>query len=262
MASPRHAIRATAAQLLGSLARRMPRADRLRRVADDLRFVRSTYGFDLLNTPGDRTFELAVRGYGRFIAEAIEAQTEPFVFLDFGANLGLFSLIAARHPACLHVLAIEPVPQTFLALTANIRRNRATLVAAVRGAVTNVVDGEVRLSFSPRHSGLSRITSGTEGSVRAPVVGATELDALLAATTARVVAKIDVEGEEPAVLATLAKTAFCHRIDEIIVEISETNLGSAARREALLAMLAAAGFREDSRRGSALQYDARYRRRD
>src|SRR5690349_1315748 len=74
-------------------------------LADRLGFMRSVYGPRLLVMPGDRTFELCVRGYGPFVAGAIAAQARPFVFLDAGANLGLFSLVAAQNLHCLRAIA-------------------------------------------------------------------------------------------------------------------------------------------------------------
>ena len=70
---------------------------------------------------------------------------------------------------------------------------------------------------------------------------------------------IDVEGSELDVLATLRQTRFYHAIEEIIIEVSEVNLGIAGRRQ-LMAMLAEDGFEELSHAGAENHYDARYRR--
>ncbi len=50
-------------------------------------FRKSFDGPYLLDTPGDRTFEFCVEGYGPFIADMIAAYDRKFLFLDIGANL-------------------------------------------------------------------------------------------------------------------------------------------------------------------------------
>jgi hypothetical protein len=85
------------------------------------------------------------------------------------------------------------------------------------------------------------------------------LDGLLPDTSTRILAKIDVEGSGLDVLSTLRQTRFYSAIEEIIIEVSEVNLGIAGRR-LLMAMLAEDGYEELSRAGAESHYDARYRR--
>jgi FkbM family methyltransferase len=239
--------------------RQFPGSSLVRAVGAHLLFVRSVYGVHLFNTPRDRTFELCVSGYGRFISDAIASRTEDFVFLDIGANLGLFSLLAARNPSCRAVIAIEPVPEIFRNLRANIMRNRAPNIRAVQGAVTSSPEPFVHLAFSPKHSGRTKIVAPGTGTVAARAVSAAELDSLLPKSPMPILVKIDVEGSEADVMLTVKMTAFFPSIDEIIIEISERNLGTAGR-ERLLQILAEAGFVEFSRDGPPEHYDARYRR--
>ena len=230
-----------------------------RRVAERLSFVRSVYGPYLFNTPNDRTFELCVEGYGPFVAEAIRNQNRPFVFLDIGANLGLFSLVADANPNCARAIAIEPLPRIFRNLQANIRRNQAGKVEPVLGAITSAAGPTVSLIFNPRHSGMSKVAREQGGSVSAPAISAVGLDHMFAESPDVVVAKIDVEGAEIDVLSTLRASRIYAAIEEIIIEVSEVNLG-AGEREQLLEMLERDGFEELSRSGSARHYDAHYRR--
>ena len=247
VASPVHLIRSL-----------FPGWTALGELAARLSFVRSTYGPYLLNRPGDRTFELCVRGYGPFVADAIASQDRPFVFLDVGANIGLFSLLAAQNPRCERVLALEPLPDIFRSLRANIDRNGAATVEPILGAVATT-DADVYLSFHARHSGMSKIVQHRQGCVRAPVISADMLDRLFPTPPNTVVAKIDVEGSEVDVLSTLRRTHFYSAIAEILIEVSKRNLGSAKQR-LLLEMLAQDGYEEVSRSGDAAHYDARYRR--
>jgi FkbM family methyltransferase len=231
----------------------------MERLADQLGFMRSVYGPRLQVMPGDRTFELCVRGYGPFVAGAIAAQARPFVFLDAGANLGLFSLVAAQNPHCQRAIAIEPVPATFSGLEANIRRSGSTRITALRGAIHDGEVSRVTMSYDPSHSGLSRVLPSGSAGIEVPVVTAPMLDDALCQEADPIVAKIDVEGSEGDVLAVLRRTKAYARLDEVIVEISQQNLGAAGRSQ-LLQMLADDGFAEIDRHGEPAHYDARYRR--
>ncbi len=231
----------------------------LGRIVTRLSFVRSAYGPYLSITPGDRTFELCVAGYGPFVANAIASQDRPFVFLDIGANLGLFSLLAARNRHCKRVIAFEPLPEIFRNLEVNIRRNEADKIEAILGAVSATTDEVVYLSFDARHSGMSKTVERQHGAVCASVISAKTLDSLVPNSQIAIVAKIDVEGSEVDVLSTLRMTRFYGAIDDIVIEVSEANLGS-ARRSRLLGLLAQDGYEKLSCAGAPNHYDARYRR--
>jgi len=227
-------------------------------LAEQLAFVRSVYGVRILNTPGDRTFELCATGYGPFVADAIAAYHSPFVFLDIGANLGLFSLLAARNPDCRRVVAFEPIPRTFDILCRNIAHNSAALVRPVRGAIHSSVGLTVAMQCPPAHSGMAKVTHGVGGTFDVPVITTAMLDEIVG-TPQAVMAKIDVEGAEPEVLSVLKATGFWPSVREIVIEISLRNLGD-RRRSAVLGFLAAEGFRETARRGSDDHYDAHFTR--
>ena|SRR5579871_6371754 len=251
-------------RFLASLARIVgacvPGWDAPKRVVARLSFVRSVYGPYLLNTPYDRTFELCVEGYGSFVSDVIRSQDRRFVFLDIGANLGLFSLIADANPYCDRAIAIEPLSQIFRNLQGNIRRNGARKIEPLLGAITAATEPTVDLSFSPRHSGMSKLTRERSGSISAPAISAARLNGMIPESPGAIVAKIDVEGSEIDVLSTLRATHFYGEIEEIIIEVSEANLGIDGR-ERLLGMLGQDGFEELSRGGSPHHYDAHYRRR-
>jgi FkbM family methyltransferase len=255
----RYYLRRALAAQAQRISSRFPAWKTLSEIATRLAFVRSVYGPYLLNTPGDRTFELCVGGYGPFVAEAIASQARRFTFLDIGANLGLFSLLAARHPQCDRVIAVEPLPDIYRSLEANIRRNGADKIQPILGAVSATPERSVHLSFDARHSGMSRIVESRSGAVRAPVISAAMLDSLFSGSPGAIVIKIDVEGSESDVLSTLRSTRFYGAIAEAIVEVSEQH-GGMVRRDQLLHMLAQEGFEEVSRSGAPSHYDARYRR--
>lgn len=229
------------------------------RLADRISFTRSVYGPALLIVPGDRTFEFCIQGYGPFISDVIEAQAQPFLFLDAGANLGLFSLLAAGNPNCRGVTAIEPLPIVFRRLQANIRHAAAGNVATLQGAIHAGGGEQVAMSFNPAHSGMSQVLDKGQAGIRVPVIPALTLEEALAGNGERIVAKIDVEGSEIDVVTVLRQLKLYRRVSDIIIEVSRWTLGEEGCKT-LLHMLTQDGFTEQGRAGEPEHYDAWYRR--
>ena len=127
------------------------------------------------------------------------------LFLDIGANIGVYSVYAAECGA--EVISVEPVPQ-------NAKRVRENLDL-------NGYQGEVVQKALSDHPGSVHITADEdsynhlvdEGGIE---VTATTLDALLGDRSA--VAKIDVEGAVELVLAGARKALGEHRIKLLQLE--------------------------------------------
>src|SRR5207249_2412898 len=77
-------------------------------------------------------------------------------FIDVGANIGYYSLLAARRVGPTgSVVAIEPSPKTFRALEANLAQNRLKNVRTVNAAVSDR-QATVPLYHGPdTHGGLT-----------------------------------------------------------------------------------------------------------
>jgi len=117
------------------------------------------------------------------------------LFLDVGANLGTFSVLAAAF-ARARVIAFEPDPATYQLLAKNFEINGLTNVSAHACAVGDMT-GEVR--FSVGADSMNRIVHDTiEASQVVPI---DTLDRLLPSAAAVHGIKIDVEGAELQVLA-------------------------------------------------------------
>ncbi|HUU17903.1 MAG TPA: FkbM family methyltransferase [Sedimentisphaerales bacterium] len=85
------------------------------------------YGFSVYSNLKDRILELDVNATwedmeGTFIVHNLK---EGAVFVDVGANIGYFSMLAAQQKAG-KVLAIEPIPKTYDMLNMNIEYNMFT----------------------------------------------------------------------------------------------------------------------------------------
>lgn len=150
-------------------------------------------------------------------------------FIDVGSNVGYYALLASRFVGRQGaVVAIEPMPDIHKELLANLALNHVENIRVVRAAVTSE-PGEVTL-YVPHTGNLGATTMVqpnrheakfvVPGLPLAQVVTATEL------RRARII-KIDVEGAEGVVLASLAPMLDQLRPEcEIVVEISPERLAA------------------------------------
>jgi FkbM family methyltransferase len=167
------------------------------------------------------------------------------VFVDVGANLGYFSLLAARLVGDGgSVVAIEASPENARRLEENLDRNTVRNVRVVRAAAAAQA-GVVRLYRAPWNDAEDSIVAG-EGKEPAVEVQADALPELLTTDElrrARVI-KVDVEGGELGVLRGLAPAAAQLRPDaEIAVEAHPDVLAAqGAGIGELLDLLRPAGF--------------------
>lgn len=122
------------------------------------------------------------------------------VFVDIGANIGVFSLLAASRVGPRgRVFALEPVPATFERLQRNLALDAASNVRAFNLAAWSAA-AEVAMTcpVDPRlHSGVFHLEPGEEaGQLRVPAVALDEL-LLTGQQVDRVnVLKLDIEGAE------------------------------------------------------------------
>lgn len=140
-------------------------------------------------------------------------------FYDVGANIGFFTLLAARlvGPEG-HVVAFEPLAANVEQLRKNVALNRfanVTVVAAAISASESV--GLFSLGRSGRDEGKLVKTDARGDSVRVPV---TTIDAAVTSNLLRppTVMKIDVEGEEIDALRGARDTIIRHR-PTLLVEV-------------------------------------------
>lgn len=162
------------------------------------------------------------------------------VMVDIGANIGLFTLVAAKavgQSGSVH--AFEPVPGNCERLEENVRLNGFTNVRLNKSAVGDHA-GTVSLAIDAdmaNTSGASTSSFYTVTRLADPVIELTApLDTLddyatreLAGRRIRLV-KIDVEGSEPAVLAGMSDVLKSHRVDVLMLEVSVYGLARGGSR--------------------------------
>lgn len=221
--------------------------------------VRSLYGVRLTGNWDDQTFRMYLFGaYGFFLSDFLARQTAPFVFLDIGANQGLYAILAARNRNCLQVHAFEPVAPVAALLNANVSLNHAHHVIVHQQAISDRA-GHIDIAFDPRHSGTSSLAAaaGTHKvpdhprRMRLETIDQRGLDALIEPDGPRILIKIDVEGHEETVVAELSRCRFLPRVEAIFYECDESVTDVAA----VEATLRAAGFAAFVKVGTGSHYD-------
>jgi FkbM family methyltransferase len=172
------------------------------------------------------------------------------VFVDVGANIGYFSLLASKLVGETgRVVAIEASPHTFGLLRRNLDLNKAHNVRAVNVAVSD--REEILQMFLPpgNDSGRTTVVQSSADQQRftpGPLVRARPLAAILETReiqTTRLI-KIDVEGHEGQVLPSILRMLQSCRADvEVIVEITPSRFqGHRKTSKDLLARFASLGF--------------------
>jgi FkbM family methyltransferase len=162
------------------------------------------------------------------------------VVIDVGANIGLFTLVAAKAVgAGGSVHAFEPVPGNCERLEENLKLNGFTNVTLNRSAVRDR-PGTVALSIDAdmaSTSGSSTSSFFTVSQLADPVREVTApaetiddyVSGHLAGKSVRLV-KIDVEGSEPAVLVGMSEVLKAHLVDVVMLEVSVYGLKRSGSR--------------------------------
>lgn len=165
--------------------------------------------------------------------------------VDVGANVGFFTLIAARAVGPEgRVIAFEPIASNEAVLRRNLALNGYDWVDVRREAVGDAV-GSLELGLPAGAVSVDGVSGWWTrgGAVDAATVAQTTIDEALGGERAAFV-KVDVEGMEEAVLAGAERAIAERRIARVLFEVAPSLIrlrgGTAAE---LLAPLARAGYR-------------------
>jgi FkbM family methyltransferase len=219
-------------------------------------YLSSPYGPKFHLNLADTTFRYYIRGaYGHLLSDFIKSLDREFVFLDIGANQGLYSFVAAANPVCTKVWAFEPVKGTFDLLRSNAVINEdSNKIEFVNCAISNA-KGKRTISISPRHTGAASLERHYSGAVAEVIscIDSSVLDDIVAFATPVVgVVKIDTEGHEPVVIGELAKTRFWPSVGFLFFEVDADWFDA----DDLFARLKIEGFQEVCRsKNRAKHYD-------
>jgi FkbM family methyltransferase len=146
------------------------------------------------------------------------------LFLDIGANVGMYTVALAANPA-VQCIAFEPEPNNFWMLRSNVARNCAYGNVLCHQIALMDPPGEVTFELAPQNTGDHRIRLPIaapdlqgEASRKTIKVCADRLDNRLAGIELKkpLVAKIDVQGAELMVLRSAG--AVLESIDVMVLE--------------------------------------------
>jgi len=136
--------------------------------------------------------------------------------IDVGANVGLFTLRAKQIWPDARVLAFEPDPTNFARLERHVALNRLADVAVFNEGLSDQC-GSFELFLSPRNIGGHSMYRRTERSVSIETRTLAEALNLLGADVTCDLLKIDCEGCERAIIASLTAEVAA-RISCIVIE--------------------------------------------
>lgn len=180
---------------------------------DDFAVVRSRGALFLVN---HRNFvDRQIAFYGDYEAAQTSYLTAAMekhgcdLFLDIGANIGLFSIRAAKAGHAKRIVAFEPDPRNRDQFAANILLNGLSGQIEVEPMAVSNRSGPVRFTFYPETStGQSRVdeNGGTDS------VDAVRIDDVVDLKDGTLFAKIDIEGHETAAVEGMADTIKANRV--------------------------------------------------
>jgi FkbM family methyltransferase len=174
-----------------------------------------------------------------------KVKDRPFVFIDIGANVGLFSLFVAAKATNARILAIEPEPGNMARLAFNVASNGALPIRPLALALGED-ESDVAIALNAHDRGGTRAQPVTDASavgltrVRCrPLLSVLREEGLNAIDAL----KIDIEGMEDRVLAPFLRDAPQHLWPRIILSPDSRH----EWRIDLFKLFAEKGYREQVR---------------
>ncbi|MDA8631246.1 FkbM family methyltransferase [Litoricolaceae bacterium] len=137
------------------------------------------------------------------------------LFVDVGANIGAYSILAAGGGA--NVIAIEPIPSTYAVLEKNIALNAFGDCIEALNIGLGAANGNLR--FSGNEDTVNHVLAENEVCNHSVNVPVGRLDDILQGRKPRAI-KIDVEGFETKVLEGAAKTLVDSNLIAVIMELN------------------------------------------
>jgi FkbM family methyltransferase len=208
---------------LGLVLRKMVLQNRLRIVdADPIGFKLRFYPLDNL---GDRYMLFLPQFYEKaefaLIEEILQADS---VFVDIGANAGVYSLVAAKKISNVgKIIAIEPNPLMVERFKTNLRFNgKESLVDIIEYGVADKT-GEFELALDAKNMGGSSIINDYGGD-KIKIKCYPLLELLESRTDKIDILKIDVEGADALVMNAFLKSAPKHLFPRFIMIETPENL--------------------------------------
>jgi len=216
-------------------------------------FEKSNYGVWIAERPTDITYIRCrnadyLNGLNRLI-QSVNTET---VFIDIGANIGIFSLIAGRNRNFSAVHSFEPSKPSYDLLHLNATQNASSKIKTYQYAIGPITQ-ETHLSVFKGHSGRSAVLGKEDSDAETiQMINEVTLNVFFADIECPVFVKIDVEGFELQVLETLQKTPLFQRVEHMHIEFDV----STGQLQEVQSLLECANFVEVKRWGDNNHWDS------
>ncbi len=222
------------------------------RYINNSNYVLSNYGVWLFSNYSDKTFNLAILGYRNKLDIFLGQISEPTVFLDIGANQGVFSSIAAKNDNIIEIHAFEPNLMIVKYLEKNFKVNKIYNSYIHKVAITSRNSKSKFLSLS-KHSGAGKI-SNDNWNMYINGVNHEYLNTVFGNYNFSFFIKIDVEGSELTVVRELFRSEIKSKIKNIFIEVTHS---SNLKKSPVIQLLEEEGFVEKYRKSTnANSFDA------
>ena len=212
----------------------------------------SNYGVWMLNNNSDRTFKLSIIGYRNNLENILLSIKQPLIFIDIGANQGIFSLIAAKNKNFLEIHSFEPNLKLISYLENNFVINKVNNYFIHKVAIAPQATS-LNFYVPEHHSGKGRITL-KKSNMLVTSVNRDYLNKVFIQPNKFYFIKIDVEGSEENVLYELFNSTINLYIKYIFIEINT----KFSEEDVLVKILRSNTFYEVSRSGNGISYDVLY----
>jgi len=186
------------------------------------KITKSAYGVKLHAKWGDATFNLCLNGtYGYFFSDFLNNISKPYIFIDIGANQGIYTLVASKNKNIKKIYSFEPVPENFSLLKKNIKLNNSSRIIPKKVAISSYNESRY-ISFDKNHTGTSSLDLKKKNSDKLIWIKTINYKYLneLIKLNYKLIIKIDVEGHELVVLKQIIKSNLIKKTDFIFIEIN------------------------------------------
>tara|TARA_B100000073_G_C23642397_1_gene537193 strand:- start:197 stop:1033 length:837 start_codon:yes stop_codon:yes gene_type:complete len=237
------------------------------------KFSLSLYGVLIkrdFNGPNSVTFKYSLIGqYGKFFSNFLKKQEDASIFLDIGANLGIYTLVALKNSNIEKIYSFEPQSVPFKFLNENVNRNNGhNKCTTLKYGVSHKTKKSF-LKIDNNHLGKSKLKVSSDGKTMDKsqfskdtifediyIIGNKELSDLLSLDLSKKIGvKIDTEGHELFVLEGLKGTNFWKNISWIFMEFSRK-----ANHKKCLNIMSNEGFKIIKKVGNEEHYDLLFKK--
>jgi FkbM family methyltransferase len=201
----------------------------------------------MLTNYDDRTFRLACIGYRNHLENILSQIHQPMIFLDIGANQGIFSLVASKNKYFKQIHAFEPNPNLCKILNQNFLRNKLSRFK-IHPYALGKQNSHSFLSTPKGHSGAGKITRKKNTAIKVNCKNRVYLNQQFRSLGLPIFLKIDVEGMEFLVLQEILASVLVKNVKFIFVELS----GSTSKKNKTTKLLINNGFKESFRRSRGI----------